>query len=223
MQENCRDAAPDAPSVGLDSFDLAILNLVQENNRLSSQQIGAQIGLSASSVQRRLRRLHEVGVIVADVSLIAPAAAGNRVTVIVEVSLEREQLQQREEFERSVRTLPEVVQCYYVTGNSNYVLILNLKTMEDFSKFTDEVFFSNPNIKQISYCGRHEADQIHHPRLVRHRSLKSVGSRRRVVRCEASFPTRSSPVLRGDCGNSAATRRASDVRFAFLCGQAARN
>jgi Lrp/AsnC family leucine-responsive transcriptional regulator len=149
MPDNRRDAAPDGSSADLDAFDLAILNIVQEDNQLSSHQIGAQVGLSPSAVQRRLRRLREAGVIIADVSLIAPAVAGNRVTIIVEVSLEREQLQQRQEFERSVRTLPEVVQCYYVTGNSDYVLILNMKSMEEYSRFTDEIFFSNPNIKQF--------------------------------------------------------------------------
>ena len=91
----------------------------------------------------------KTGVIVADVALIAPAVAGNRVTIIVEVSLEHEQLQQRQEFERGVRKLPEVVQCYYVTGNADYVLILNMKSMEEYSQFTDDVFSSNPNIRQF--------------------------------------------------------------------------
>jgi len=149
MQNNRRNSAPAGPNADLDAFDLAILNLVQEDNQLNSHQIGEKVGLSPSAVQRRLRNLRETGVIIADVSLIAPAVAGNRVTIIVEVSLEHEQLQQRQDFERSVKKLPEVVQCYYVTGNSDYVLILNMKSMEEYSQFTDEVFSSNPNVKQF--------------------------------------------------------------------------
>lgn len=133
----------------IDSFDLAILNIVQENNQLSSHEIGAAVGLSPSAVQRRLRRLRELRVIFGDVALIAPSVAGNRVTIIVEIVLESEQLQNRREFEKIVLTRPEVVQCYYVTGQADYILILTVPSMEAYSSFTDEVFSTNPNIKQF--------------------------------------------------------------------------
>ena len=133
----------------LDVFDIAILNLVQENNQLTSQEIAEKVALSASAVQRRLRRLREERVIVADVSVIAPAAVGNQVTLIVEVSLEREQLHHLEEFEKTVRRLPEIVQCYYVTGRADFVLILNMTSMEEYGEFTKRVFFANPNVKQF--------------------------------------------------------------------------
>jgi Lrp/AsnC family leucine-responsive transcriptional regulator len=149
MADSRRKAAPGAVDADLDAFDVGILNLVQDNNQLSSHEIGAGVGLSPSAVQRRLRRLRQAGVIAADVSLIAPAVAGNRVTVIVEVSLEREQLQQRHEFERRVRALPEVVQCYYVTGRADFVLVLNVSSMEAYGDFTNDVFFADPNIKQF--------------------------------------------------------------------------
>lgn len=133
----------------IDAFDVAILNLVQENNQLTSQEIAEKVALSASAVQRRLRRLREERVIVADVSVIAPAAVGNHVTLIVEVSLEREQHHHLEEFEKTVRGLPEIVQCYYVTGRADFVLILNMTSMEEYGEFTKRVFFANPNVKQF--------------------------------------------------------------------------
>ena len=144
-----RIAASRALGADLDAFDVAILNLVQDNNQLSSHEIGATVGLSPSAVQRRLKHLRKTGVIIADVALIAPAVAGNRVTIIVEVSLEREQLQQREEFEGAVRALPEVMQCYYVTGRAEFVLILNMTSMEAYGEFTNAVFLSNPNVKHF--------------------------------------------------------------------------
>jgi Lrp/AsnC family leucine-responsive transcriptional regulator len=149
MPPSRRNAAPGVSLADLDRFDVAILNLVQNDNLLTSHEIGDKVGLSPSAVQRRLRRLREEGVIIADVSLIAPAIAGNRVTVIVEVSLEREQLQQRQEFERRIRALPEVVQCYYVTGRADFVLVLNMQSMEAYGEFTKEVFFADPNVKQF--------------------------------------------------------------------------
>jgi DNA-binding Lrp family transcriptional regulator len=142
-----RDAARGALTADLDPFDVAILNLVQDNNQLSSHEISDRVGLSPSAVQRRLRRLRELKVIMADVSLVSPAAAGNRVTIVVMVSLEREQLQQRNEFERSVRAMPEVAQCYYVTGESDFILVLNVSSMEAYGEFTQELFAANPNVK----------------------------------------------------------------------------
>lgn len=149
MTDSRRKTAPDVLDAELDSFDRAILNIVQDNNQLSSHEIGEMVNLSPSAVQRRLRRLRELRVIMADVSMISPAVAGNRVTIIVGVSLEREQLQQRHEFERTVRALPEVMQCYYVTGGADFILVLNVASMEAYAEFTNDVFFTNPNIKSF--------------------------------------------------------------------------
>jgi Lrp/AsnC family leucine-responsive transcriptional regulator len=149
MADPRRTATTPLLGADLDTFDIAILNLVQDDNQLSSHEIGARVGLSASSVQRRLRHMRKTGVIVADVAVVAPAVAGNRVTIVVEVSLEREQLQQREAFERAVRALPEVAQCYYVTGRADFVLILNVPSMEAYADFTHAVFFANPNVKRF--------------------------------------------------------------------------
>lgn len=149
MADKRRETSLTAPSADLDDFDFAILTLVQENNQLNSHEIGAKVGLSSSAVQRRLRRLRSSGVIIADVSLISPAATGNRVIIVVEVSLEREQLQQLREFERSISALPEVTQCYYVTGRSDFILVLNMRSMEAYGVFANRVFHSNPNVKQF--------------------------------------------------------------------------
>ena len=149
MSDTRRETSLPALPADLDQFDYAILTLVQENNQLSSHEIGDKVGLSPSAVQRRLRRLRETGVIIADVSLISPAAAGNRVVIIVEVSLEREQVQQLREFERSISALPEVTQCYYVTGKSDFILVLNVRSMEAYGEFAERVFHSNPNVKQF--------------------------------------------------------------------------
>ena len=76
----------------LDRFDLALLNIVQENNQLTSDQLADKVGLSATACQRRLKRMRAEGAISADVSLVSRTAIGPNVTLIVMVSLEREQL-----------------------------------------------------------------------------------------------------------------------------------
>lgn len=149
MAKSRRETSPEKPPAELDEFDYAILTLVQQNNQLSSHEIGGKVGLSPSAVQRRLRQLRETGVIMADVSLVSPAAIGRRVVVIVEVSLEREGVQHMREFERGIAAQPEVSQCYYVTGNSDFIVILNLPSMEAYGEFAKRVFHANANVKEF--------------------------------------------------------------------------
>ncbi|CAN7369225.1 Lrp/AsnC family transcriptional regulator [Devosia sp. LjRoot3] len=134
----------------LDSFDRAILNVVQENNQLTSSQIGEQVGLSSTACLRRLARLRQTGIIKADVAIVDPAVAGARITLIVQVSLEREQASLLDQFKKSMTVQPEVVQCYYVTGAHDFVLIVNVRDMAAYDEFTQEHFFNNPNVRQFS-------------------------------------------------------------------------
>lgn len=149
MSKARRETLPEKPLAELDEFDYAILTLVQQNNQLSSHEIGEKVGLSPSAVQRRLRQLRETGVIMADVSVISPAAIGRRVVIIVEVSLEREGVQHMREFERGIAAQPEVTQCYYVTGNSDFIVVLNMPSMEAYGEFAKRVFHANANVKEF--------------------------------------------------------------------------
>ena len=134
-------------SQSLDRFDVALLNLVQENNQLTTEQLADKVGLSASACQRRLKRLRESRSIVADVALLSPDVAGPNVTLIVMVQFEREQLDVLESFKRRISTYPEVTQCYYVTGSADFALVVRVPTMEDYSNFTERAFFIDRNIK----------------------------------------------------------------------------
>src|SRR3546814_7803259 len=96
----------------LDEFDRRLLALVQANARLTAEQLGERVGLSASACQRRLKRLRETGVIEAEIAVVAPEAVGRALTMIVEVSLEREHPHIVEAFKKSMRATPEVMQCY---------------------------------------------------------------------------------------------------------------
>jgi Lrp/AsnC family transcriptional regulator, leucine-responsive regulatory protein len=135
------------PQKPWDRFDIALLNLVQENNQLTSEQLAHKVGLSASACQRRLKRLRGDGVIQSDVSLVSPEATGARVTLIVLVTVEREQLDLLTGFKRRISAYPEVTQCYYVTGSADFILVVNVASMQDYGEFTDRAFLSDKNIK----------------------------------------------------------------------------
>ena len=134
----------------LDEFDHEILRRVQLNARATSEEIGAQIGLSAAAVQRRLKRLREAGVIVAEVAIVDPLAVGQAMTFIVGVELERERPDVLQAFRDAARADPNVQQCYYVTGASDFVLIVIARDMSDFESFTRRLLFENADIRRFT-------------------------------------------------------------------------
>lgn len=133
----------------LDRFDVALLNIVQENNQLTTEQLADKVGLSATACLRRLKRLRSEGAITADVSLVSPEVSGLRVTSIVLVALEREQLHLLEDFKKRIKAHPEVTQCYYVTGSADFILVVNAPSMEAYGAFTERAFFGDKNIKSF--------------------------------------------------------------------------
>lgn len=130
----------------LDSFDHALLEVVQRNNLTPARQIAKKVGLSESAVLRRLRRLRKTGVIVNDISVVHPSSLGRTLTVIVLVSLVREGLMQIEKFSAVMRARSEVVNTWYVTGEADFVVVLQLRDMSHYELFTHEVFLSDPNV-----------------------------------------------------------------------------
>jgi Lrp/AsnC family leucine-responsive transcriptional regulator len=131
----------------LDAIDIRILNLVQKNNRLTTEVLAEKTGLSATACQRRLKRLRAAGVIEADVSIISPQAVGRHVEMLVLVSLERERADIIDRFKKAIRTTPEVVNGFYVTGESDFALYITARDMQDYERFTRQFFYENPDIK----------------------------------------------------------------------------
>jgi len=134
-------------SVTLDPFDHALLREMQISNQTPARVLAERVGLSESAVLRRLRRLRREGVIAADVSIVHPAVLGLPLTIHVLVSLEREGLALLDAFTRKLRRRPEVRQAWYVTGEADFVLHLQLASMEAYDDFAREVFLDDPNIR----------------------------------------------------------------------------
>ncbi len=103
-------------------LDRRILELIQEDARISNADLAAQIGLSPSPCWRRVRALEERGVISRYVTLVRPEAIGLPVNVWVHVTLDEQVERRLEHFETAIVARPEVMECYLMTGESDYLL-----------------------------------------------------------------------------------------------------
>lgn len=136
-------------SITLDRFDIAILNILQRDNSTPQRVIGEAVNLSAPAVQRRIRRMEEGGVIQANVSIIDPARVGQPITIFVEVEVISETAELIDAAKREFAATPEVQQCYYVTGEADFVLVVVVPTMTAYEALTRRLFFGNNNVKRF--------------------------------------------------------------------------
>lgn len=133
----------------LDDFDLRILARYQHDTQVPARAIAEAVGLSTAAVQRRLKRLREIGVIRREVAEIEPRTVGLPVTCVVAVDLDRERAVDLDRFKRRMIALPEVQQCYYVTGQADFLLIVLVKSMEDYDAFARRALLGDDNVKSF--------------------------------------------------------------------------
>jgi DNA-binding Lrp family transcriptional regulator len=133
----------------LDDFDRRIVARYQRDTQVPAHTIGKAVGLSAAAVQRRLKRLRATGVI-REVAELTPKAVGLPITCVVAVDLDRERAADLDRFKKKVLALPEVQQCYYVTGQTDFVLIVLARSMEDYDDFTRRVLLDDGNVKSFT-------------------------------------------------------------------------
>ena len=131
----------------IDAIDRKILHHVQRDNLLTSARLSELVGLSQTSVQRRLARLRATKVIEADIAVVSPEAVGRSLTMLIAVELAREWSDIIDRFKRAVRERAEVMSAYYVTGETDFMLIVSAKDMQDYEAFTRDFFYNNPDIK----------------------------------------------------------------------------
>jgi DNA-binding Lrp family transcriptional regulator len=131
----------------LDEFDRKILRHVQRNNQLTSAELADLVGLSPTSIQRRLIKLRASKVIEADISIVSPKAVDRPLIMLVAVQLARERSDIIDRFKRAVRERPEVMSAYYVTGETDFVLVVSAIDMDDYEAFTRDFFYNNTDIK----------------------------------------------------------------------------
>ena len=126
----------------MDSFDLQILRELQADAEISMQELGEKVGLSHTPCWRRVKKLEEQGVIRRRVTLLDPERLQLAVNVFVQVSLGVQQEEALNAFEAAVQTIPEIVECYTVSGDRDFLLrvVVVAPTMMWISFFTCRCF-----------------------------------------------------------------------------------
>ncbi len=126
------------PKREIDSTDRKILRILQENAAISNVNLARRVGLSPSPCLRRVQQLDEAGIIRRRVTLLEPAAVGLGVSVFVQVSLEKQADRALRAFEKAVLARPEVMECYLMTGDADYLLRVVVPDIPSFERFVLE-------------------------------------------------------------------------------------
>ncbi len=116
---------------------------------MPQRQIGEAVNLSTASVQRRIKRMENDGVISKQAAQIDPKAVGLPLTIVVEVELREETAGRIDEIKRSFQEAPEIQQCYYVTGEVDFILIVIVGDMSEYEDLTQRMFFPNEIIRKF--------------------------------------------------------------------------
>lgn len=119
----------------LDDTDRRILEILQRNGRLQNVELARMVGLSPSPCLRRVRLLEEAGVIERYVALLDPAKIGVGMSVFARVTLTAQDEQTVERFTEAIRRLPQVVECHLMAGDSDFLLRVVAKDLEDYRRF----------------------------------------------------------------------------------------
>ena len=133
----------------LDRTDRAILHELQLDGRLSNVELAARINLSESACLRRVRNLEELGVISGYAMLVDQRQVGYPSTVFVQISLDRQQREDLENFERAVSHVPEVMECYLMTGEADFLLRVVASDAADFEQLHSNYLTRLPGVTRV--------------------------------------------------------------------------
>jgi Lrp/AsnC family leucine-responsive transcriptional regulator len=123
------------PDRKLDDIDHRILAALQADGRMTAQQLADRVGLSPSPCSRRVRLLEEAGIVKGYVAVIDQAKVGLPISVFASVKLERQREDDLDRFSQAVARWPEVVDCYLMTGQRDYLLRIVVSDLESYERF----------------------------------------------------------------------------------------
>jgi Lrp/AsnC family leucine-responsive transcriptional regulator len=133
----------------LDRYDRAIVNLLQADARITNARLAEKVSLSESACLRRVRALEESGLIEGYMALIDQQKAGYPVNVFVNITLDRQSQSGLEAFESEVRKIPEVMECYLMTGEHDYFLRLIVADLADFERVHSQHLTRLPSVARV--------------------------------------------------------------------------
>lgn len=145
---------PNIQNLELDRTDRRILQLLQQDARLTNQDIAERVNLSPSPCLRRIKRLEEAGVIRQYVAMLNPASVGLGVLAYISVKLEKLSHSDGGKspldiFRAAVNTWPEVVACYAMTGDMDYLLRIHVADLDHFSRFVMDKLLKHPAVADV--------------------------------------------------------------------------
>jgi Lrp/AsnC family leucine-responsive transcriptional regulator len=137
------------PPSGLDATGVKILNELQENAKLSNAELAARVNLSPSPCLARVRSLEQSGVISRYVTLLDPAKLGLGLSVFIQVGMERQAERDLQEFQTAITKYAEVMECYLMTGDFDYLLRVVVADMPALERFIVDKLTKIPGISNI--------------------------------------------------------------------------
>jgi Lrp/AsnC family leucine-responsive transcriptional regulator len=133
----------------LDKTDRKLLNLLQKDNQIPTKTLAEKVHISQPTCLRRLRDLRDAGVISADVALVDPFALGYGMLAFLEVSLSNQSDEHMQEFESRMAKEAEVMQCYFVSGNYDYFLVVHVVDMDAYYQFVRRAISGSGNVRNF--------------------------------------------------------------------------
>lgn len=133
----------------IDTIDYRILNELQANGKLSNVELATRVHLSPSACLARVRRLEDSGIISRYVTLLDAHAAGLPISVFIQIRLERQVEMSLEKFEACMNDYPEVMECYLMTGDSDYLIRVVVADIQAIEKFIVNELSKIPGVANI--------------------------------------------------------------------------
>lgn len=137
------------PRQDLDEIDLRILHALQHDGRLSNVELAARVHLSPSPCLARVKALQSRGIIAQHVALLDPQQLGMNVNVFIQVSLDKQVKEALDTFERAVRALPNVMECYLMTGDADYLVRVVVPDMQSLEHLILDELTRIPGVANI--------------------------------------------------------------------------
>lgn len=132
--------------INLDKIDLKILGILQENTALNINEISDQVGLSHTPCWRRIKKMQEAGIIKAQVALLDGEKVGLDVSIFVFVRLDTHSAEALETFEKAVESVSEIMQCYTMSGEFDYLLRVVVSTVRNYEKTVKGKLLQLPHV-----------------------------------------------------------------------------
>jgi DNA-binding Lrp family transcriptional regulator len=137
-------------AMSFDRYDRLILNALQRDGRKTNVQLAAEVHLSESACLRRVRALEDSGMIDRYTALVSQPKAGLPGNIFVNIGLHREEQSELAAFEEAVKSIPEVMECYLMTGEFDYLLRVVVADMADFERIHKEALTRLPGVARVN-------------------------------------------------------------------------